>query len=99
MLRSYDVSDFSRLLEKTAGELLALRWRCIDLKARLLRVCETVYDGHFDRSKTKRSARTIPIGIETAEILSPLLLTAVDPKALVFATREELPVCVRASHG
>jgi integrase len=37
------------------GELLALRWSWVDLKARLLRVAETVYDGHFDRPKTKRS--------------------------------------------
>ncbi len=33
------------------GELLALRWGSIDL----LRVCETVYDGHFDQPKTRRS--------------------------------------------
>jgi integrase len=74
------------------GELLALRWGSIDLNARLLRVCETVYDGHFDQPKTKRSARTIPIGAETAEILAALSLATVDPKALVFATREGLPL-------
>jgi integrase len=74
------------------GELLALRWGSIDLKRRLLRVCETVYDGHFDQPKTKRSARTIPIGKETAEILVALNPPAVDPKALVFATRKGLPL-------
>ena len=74
------------------GELLALRWRSIDLNARLLRVCETVYDGHFDQPKTKRSARTIPVGTETAEILAALRPAAVDPKALVFARREGLPL-------
>ena len=74
------------------GELLALRWGSIDLNARLLRVCEMVYDGHFDQPKTKRSARTIPIGTETAEILAALHSAAVDPKALVFATREGLPL-------
>jgi integrase len=68
------------------GELLALRWGSIDL----LRVCETVYDGHFDQPKTKRSARTISIGTEKAEILAPLRPAAVDPRALVFATREGL---------
>ena len=72
------------------GELLALRWGCIDLKARLLRVVETVYNGHFDQPKTKRSARTIPIGTETAEILAANCPAAVDAKALVFATREGL---------
>jgi integrase len=58
----------------------------------LLRVCETVYDGHFDQPKTKRSARTIPIGTETAEILAALRPAAIDPKALVFATREGSPL-------
>ena len=74
------------------GELLALRWGSIDLNVRLLRVCETVYDGHFDQPKTKRGARTIPIGTETAEILATLRPAAVDPKALVFATGEGLPL-------
>jgi len=72
------------------GELLALRWGSIDLKARLLRVAETVYDGHFDRPKTKRSARTIPIGTETAEILAAIHPAAVDARALVFASRDGL---------
>ena len=74
------------------GELLALRWGSIDVNARLLRVCETVYDGHFDQPKTRRSARTIPIGTETAEILFALRPADVDQKALVFATREGLPL-------
>ena len=74
------------------GELLALRWGNIDLKARLLRVSETVYDGHFDKPKTKRSTRTIPIGPGTAEILAAIGPFAVDAKALVFATREGLPL-------
>jgi len=74
------------------GELLALRWGSIDLNARMLRVCETVYDGHFDQPKTKRSARTIPIGTETAEIFAAIRPAAVDARALVFATREGLPL-------
>ena len=37
------------------GELLALRWRNVDLKAGMLQVSETVYDGHFDQSKTRRA--------------------------------------------
>jgi len=74
------------------GELLALRWGSVDLNARMLRVCETVYDGHFDQPKTKRSARTIPIGTETAEIFAAIRPAVVDTKALVFATREGLPL-------
>jgi integrase len=74
------------------GELLALRWGSIDLNACLLRVCETVYDGHFDQPKTRRSARTIPIGTETAETLAALRPTDVDPKAIVLAKRDGLPL-------
>ena len=62
------------------------------MKARLLRVVETVYDGHFDQPKTKRSARTIPIGTETAEIFAAIRPAVVDPKALVYATCEGLPL-------
>lgn len=74
------------------GELLALRWGSIDLNALVLRVCETVYDGHFDQPKTKRSARTIPIGAETAEILAAIRPAVDDRRALVFATREGFPL-------
>jgi integrase len=74
------------------GELLALRWSCVDLKGRLLRVVETVYDGHFDRPKTKRSERTIPIGTETADIFSAMRPAHVDGSHLVFATREGTPL-------
>ena len=86
------VASLLVLTGSRVGELLALRWGSIDLKARLLRVCETVYDGHFDQPKTKRSARTIPIGTEAAEFLAGICPAAVDAKALVFATREGLPL-------
>lgn len=74
------------------GELLALRWGNIHLDARFLRVCQTVYDGHFDQPKTKRSMRTIPIGMETAEVFAVMRPVAVDPRTLIFATREGLPL-------
>src|SRR5208337_4132373 len=51
-----------------------------------------VYEGHFDKPKTKRSVRTIPIGKETAEILERVRPAFADPTALVFATREGLPL-------
>ena len=35
------------------GELLALRWKNVDLDARTLRITETVYDGHFDSPENK----------------------------------------------
>ncbi len=67
------------------GELLALRWGSVDLDARVLRVMETVYDGHFDKPKTKRGRRTIPIGAETADVLAAFRPSFVDPTRLVFA--------------
>jgi len=45
------------------GELLALRWGNVDVDARLLRVCQTVYEGHFDtprRSEAPVSFRSVP---------------------------------------
>jgi integrase len=74
------------------GELLALRWGNVDLDARILRVMETVYDGHFDKPKTKRGKRTIPIGAETAAVLAPLRPSFTDPTRLVFAQSDGRPL-------
>jgi integrase len=73
------------------GELLALRWGNVDLNARVIRVAETVYDGHFDRPKTKRGMRTIPIGAETAEVFAALRPPAADARCLVFSKSEGKP--------
>ena len=89
------VRSFALLLVLTGlrvGELLALRWGNVDLNARLLRVVETVYDGHFDKPKTKRGMRTIPIGAATVELLTARRPVAPDVKALVFAKRDGTPL-------
>jgi integrase len=44
------------------GELLAVRWRAIDLEIGTLTVRESVYDGKLQRPKTQKSRRTIPLG-------------------------------------
>jgi integrase len=44
------------------GELLALRWRNVDFTKGLLRVDETVYEGHFDEPKSVQSIRSVPLG-------------------------------------
>ena len=77
------------------GELLALRWKSVDLGAQTLRVTATVYEGHFDTPKTKRSARTIPLGPKALSILSVLHKRARDPNDLVFSTRSGEPLCRR----
>jgi integrase len=73
------------------GELLALRWRDIDLEQGVLRVRQSVYDGHFDEPKTQRSKRSVPLGAKSIEILSARKPAGVNPEALVFATRRGTP--------
>jgi len=74
------------------GELLALRWGNVDVKAQALRVSETVYEGHFDKPKTKRSARIVPFGTQAAEIFAALRSRGAGPDALVFASKEGTPL-------
>ena len=74
------------------GELLALRWKNVDLTRRTLRVDATVYDGHFDTPKSERSNRVIPVGDEAAAVLQTLRRTEVETGDLVFATRQGQPL-------
>ena len=66
------------------GELLALRWKSVDLEGDTLRVVETVYDGHFDTPKSQRSARLIPLGPEACIVLAAQRPANVHPDTLVF---------------
>jgi integrase len=91
---SFTVTESFSLIKVSANDTscAALRWGNVDTKAQVLRVCETVYEGHFDRPKTKRSLRTIPIGAETAALLASLLPAQVNPHALVFSSAEGVPL-------
>jgi integrase len=77
------------------GELLALRWKSVDLGVQALRITETVYEGHFDTPKSKRSVRSIPIGPKAISTLSVLRKVADDSDGLVFSTRAGQPLCRR----
>lgn len=44
------------------GEMLALRWRNVDLERRVIRVREAVYEGHNSTPKTQGGIRDIPFG-------------------------------------
>jgi integrase len=55
------------------GKLLELRWHNVDLKQNVIRVTQTVYEGHFDEPKSQRSRRSIPLGVKSIEILSKAL--------------------------
>jgi integrase len=74
------------------GELLALRWQDVDLKGGFLSVQRTVYEGHFDEPKSKRSKRRIPLGPRCVEILQSLPNSQAGPSALIFAARNGSPL-------
>ena len=73
------------------GELLALRWRDVDLERCGLRVTQSVYEGHFDEPKSKRSKRSVPLGAKSIEILTARKPAGVNPDALVFGTDKGTP--------
>jgi len=77
------------------GELLALRWQDIDFDKGFFSVRQTVYEGHFDVPKSKRSKRTLPLGPRCAQIFESLRKPGVDPSALVFSTRSGSPLSRR----
>jgi integrase len=73
------------------GELLALCWRDVDLERGVLRVTQTVYEGHFDEPKSPRSRRSVPLGAKSIEILTARKPAGVNPDGLVFHTRTGTP--------
>jgi integrase len=77
------------------GELLALRWQDVDLQAGLLRVCRTLYEGHFDEPKTRSSVRTVPLSAKGVEILTNVRPRAFNLDALVFCTKKGTPLSRR----
>lgn len=77
------------------GEVLALRWRDVDLDSGKIQIRQTVYEGHFDQPKTKRSNRTIPLGPKGVSILSARLPEVSNPDALIFCTRNGTPLSRR----
>ena len=56
---------------------------------------QTVYEGHFDVPKSKRSKRTLPLGPVCAQIFTSLRKPGVSPSALVFSTRNGSPLSRR----
>ena len=77
------------------GELLALRWKNVNLDGKVLHVTESVYEGHFDKPKTRRSVRAIPLGQEAASTLFTLRQDVSGPEQLIFAAHSGRPLCRR----
>ena len=77
------------------GELLALRWQDVDLENRFLSVNQSVYEGHFDEPKSRRSKRRIPLGPNSVEIIRSFHRIDVNPSALIFSARNGSPLSRR----
>jgi integrase len=90
--------SIAALLARTGlriGELLALRWQDTDLLKGFLSVNQTVYEGHFDEPKSRRSKRRIPLGPKCVEILAALKRTEATLSTLVFSARNGSPLSRR----
>ena len=71
------------------GELLALRWRDVDFRAKRIRVRRNFVRGEFGTPKSKRSSRSVPLTDRLAGELDRLFTWRGEPKPkdddLVFA--------------
>jgi integrase len=76
------------------GEILALRWKRVDLLNGTLEVAETYSDGEFGSSKTRSSCRVIPISsILRAELEAQRArIGEPGPDELVFQTTSGTPL-------
>lgn len=68
------------------GEIFWGEWRDVDLEQGIIRVTQSVYEGHFDEPKSRRSRRSVPLGAKSIEILTARKPAAANPEALVFST-------------
>ena len=76
------------------GEILALRWKRIDLFGGTLEVTENYSSGEFGSPKTKSSRRLIPISSALAGVLESQRARAnpTTPEDLVFQTAKGTPL-------
>ena len=74
------------------GEILALRWKRIDLLRNTIEVAETYSSGEFGPPKTRSSRRTIPISTSLGEVFKRLRPPNCEPEGLVFATSKGTPL-------
>jgi len=74
------------------GEILALRWKRVDLLNQTLEVAETFSSGEFGPPKTRSSRRVIPMSATLVGTLKRLRPAGCDPESLVFATRGGAPL-------
>ena len=92
---SRSIAELLALTGLRIGELLALRWQDVDLESGLLTVNRTVYEGHFDEPKSRRSKRRIPLGPNSVAIIRSFHRIDTAPSALIFAARNGQPLSRR----
>jgi integrase len=76
------------------GEVLALRWKHVDLNRGVLHIRESVYQGHFGSPKTSSSIGDLPLGPTVVNALSRLRQKQgiePHPDALVFPNEKGGP--------
>jgi integrase len=74
------------------GEILALRWKRVDLLAETLEVAETYSSGMFGPPKTRSSRRVIPMSATLVGIFKQLRPSDCQPDDLVFRTAKGTPL-------
>lgn len=74
------------------GEILALRWKRVDLLRETLEVAETYSSGEFGPPKTRSSRRVIPMSASLVGIFKQFRPTGCEPESLVFATWKGTPL-------
>lgn len=74
------------------GELFALRWGVVDFERKVIRVRESVYEGHFNTQKTRSSIRSIPMGEALEEVFLSLRPKGAAANDLVFASQKGTPL-------
>ncbi len=85
------VVSISVLTGLRIGEILALRWKRIDLLGATLEVAETYSSGEFGPPKTKSSRRVIPISSALRRVLEDQR-AGTNPEDLVFQTPKGTPL-------
>jgi integrase len=75
------------------GELLGLRWKCINTEHALVRIEEACYQGHFDTPKTVAGRRCVPIATPVLALIQDWKQRSprTQPEDLVFGTRYGKP--------
>lgn len=74
------------------GEILALRWKRVDLLNETLEVAETYSGGEFGPPKTRSSRRVIPISATLVGTFKQLRPSGCEPDDLVFRTSKGTPL-------